>query len=143
MEHVYDFYKPDLTSEYPTVDGALSNECYGRSVDKCYSAYLSKSKQKQTVNTVADYFIFHSPYTKLVQKSFARLLWNDEKVPGSSFTRDVEKQYMAQSKSLFDDKVAPSLTLAKNCGNMYCASVWAGLVSLVCSDQDLVKKNKL
>lgn len=141
MEHVYDFYKPDLTSEYPTVDGALSNECYGRSVDKCYSAYLSKSKQKQTVNTVADYFIFHSPYTKLVQKSFARLLWNDEKVPGSSFTRDIEKQYMAQSKSLFDDKVAPSLTLAKNCGNMYCASVWAGLVSLVCSDQDLVKKN--
>ena len=28
MEHVYDFYKPDLSSEYPVVDGHLSIRCY-------------------------------------------------------------------------------------------------------------------
>ena len=27
--------------------------------------------------TKADAFVFHTPYCKLVQKSFARLLWND------------------------------------------------------------------
>ena len=28
MDHVYDFYKPDLSSEYPVVDGHLSIRCY-------------------------------------------------------------------------------------------------------------------
>jgi hydroxymethylglutaryl-CoA synthase len=35
MEHAYDFYKPDVKSEYPTVDGKLSIDCYLRAVDSC------------------------------------------------------------------------------------------------------------
>lgn len=42
MRHSYDFYKPDLTSEYPHVDGQLSMRCYAEAVDKCYEAYLSR-----------------------------------------------------------------------------------------------------
>ena len=41
MEHAYDFYKPDLLSEYPVVDGKLSIECYLNALDKCYSRYRS------------------------------------------------------------------------------------------------------
>lgn len=33
MEHAYDFYKPNLSSEYPTVDGKLSVTCYYRALD--------------------------------------------------------------------------------------------------------------
>lgn len=35
MEHVYDFYKPDLSSEYPVVDGKLSIQCYLRALGGC------------------------------------------------------------------------------------------------------------
>lgn len=42
MEHAYDFYKPDLMSEYPVVDGKLSIECYLSALDRCYSVYRKK-----------------------------------------------------------------------------------------------------
>lgn len=43
MEHVYDFYKPDLQSEYPVVDGKLSIQCYLGALDKCYQRYRNKA----------------------------------------------------------------------------------------------------
>ncbi len=42
MQHAYDFYKPDLVSEYPVVDGKLSIECYLSALDRCYSVYCNK-----------------------------------------------------------------------------------------------------
>jgi hydroxymethylglutaryl-CoA synthase len=45
MQHVYDFYKPDMASEYPTVDGKLSIECYLRALDRCYSTYCKKARK--------------------------------------------------------------------------------------------------
>ena len=42
MEHVYDFYKPDLMSEFPVVDGKLSIQCYLGALDKCYARYCKK-----------------------------------------------------------------------------------------------------
>jgi hydroxymethylglutaryl-CoA synthase len=84
ISHAYDFYKPVLDSEYPIVDGKLSIQCYLSSLDKCYNLYKKKfSNEFKELDssefniTKADAFIFHSPYCKLVQKSFARLLWND------------------------------------------------------------------
>ena len=41
MEHVYDFYKPDLSSEYPVVDGKLSIQCYLRALGGCRGAGLT------------------------------------------------------------------------------------------------------
>ncbi|MCJ1473799.1 3-hydroxy-3-methylglutaryl coenzyme A synthase [Lambiella insularis] len=95
MKHVYDFYKADLTSEYPIVDGHYSVNCYTEAVDACYKSYqerkgkLQKSKvngltngvHKETVSTTAldefDYMVFHAPTCKLVSKNYARLLYND------------------------------------------------------------------
>lgn len=42
MQHAYDFYKPDLMSEYPVVDGKLSIECYLSALDRCYTVYRNK-----------------------------------------------------------------------------------------------------
>lgn len=78
--HVYDFYKPDLESEFPRVDGKLSIQCYLSSLDKCYQRLIEKSKKKYSEAITLESFdgiIFHSPYCKLVQKSLARLLLND------------------------------------------------------------------
>lgn len=46
MEHAYDFYKPDLSSEYPVVDGPLSIQCYLRALDRCYAVYRRKAESQ-------------------------------------------------------------------------------------------------
>ena len=42
MEHAWDFYKPDLSSEFPEVDGPLTISCYFRALDRCYQKYLER-----------------------------------------------------------------------------------------------------
>lgn len=96
-----------------------------------------------------DYFVFHCPYSKLVQKSFARLAFNDflrdpenakyeamapfKDLPRQeTYTnRDIEKAFMGVTKDSFVKKVSPCLVVPKNTGNMYCGSVYGGLVSLI------------
>lgn len=194
MKHAYDFYKPNLASEYPVVDGHFSNECYTRAVDACYKAYSTKTtvpvsggqlngkinghsigllnghgNHKNTVNGVNplereikeekfplstlesfDYMCFHSPNTKLVAKSYARLFYNDylscptakiyNSVPPSlsslpyeaSLTdKTLEKHFMELSKSAFGQSVKPGTLLPKMCGNMYTASLYSSLASLL------------
>jgi hydroxymethylglutaryl-CoA synthase len=35
MDHVYDFYKPNVQNEYPIVDGKLSIDTYLNALDNC------------------------------------------------------------------------------------------------------------
>ena len=79
MEHTYDFYKPDLSSEYPIVDGKLSIQCYLKALDICYQRFGSKAGTADAPFTIRDasFFAFHSPFARLVQKSLARLKLND------------------------------------------------------------------
>ncbi|KAI7861538.1 putative 3-hydroxy-3-methylglutaryl coenzyme A synthase [Spinellus fusiger] len=153
MEHAYDFYKPDMHSEYPIVDGKFSNLCYLRAFDACYSRYmkrLSKSLNKEIASMEdVDYVVCHSPYAKLVTKSFARASYNDFLADSSneryaslaSFAslsyedslqdRDLEKACTTLTKAGYGQKVGPAAYVPKQIGNMYTAAVWAGLVSLV------------
>uniref|UniRef100_A0A182YJ82 Hydroxymethylglutaryl-CoA synthase n=1 Tax=Anopheles stephensi TaxID=30069 RepID=A0A182YJ82_ANOST len=158
MKHAYDFYKPDLSSEYPVVDGKLSIQCYLSALDACYQLYRKKFAERHpdivtpvTLDTF-DAMIFHSPYCKLVQKSLARIGLNDfmlasadqraklfqgleqfEKVrlEDTYFDRDVEKAFMARYAASFEAKTKRSLHLASQVGNMYTPSVYSCLVSLL------------
>lgn len=157
MRHAYDFYKPDLSSEYPVVDGKLSIQCYVGALDQCYQLYRKKAQKVDPTNVGLESFsavVFHAPYCKLVQKSLARLVFNDyyltpddqkeAKYPGlgnfkdykleNTYTdRDLEKALMTLSKKTFEDKTQQSLLLANQVGNMYTSSVYSGLVSLLVS----------
>jgi len=169
--HAYDFYKPDLTSEYPVVDGQYSIKCYTEALDNCYRAYNAReeklhaignglngingtsSHKEETIETPLDRFdhiVFHSPTCKLVSKSYGRLLYNDflkepsnplfASVPESiksldysaSFTdKSVEKTFMDLAKKRFQARVQPSIELPTMCGNMYSASVYSSLCSIL------------
>lgn len=64
------------------VDGKLSQWAYLSSVDTCYRRYKEKYSVKYPTQDAInvdhfDYFAFHSPYNKLVQKGFARFLYGD------------------------------------------------------------------
>lgn len=101
MANSWDFFKPDLSSEYPTVDGPETLVAYLGSIDKAWDTYRAKTaqfaaRQAKTNGAAAaptifgnaisseilaktklddfDYTIFHSPYSKLVQKGFGRLV---------------------------------------------------------------------
>lgn len=157
MKHAYDFYKPDLTSEYPTVDGKLSIQCYLNALDNCYQLYCKKACQRflkdKTVDLNSfDFLLFHTPFCKLVQKSVGRLMLNDflntppEKIPHlypgldnfknvklneCYFDKNVEKAFVTSSKNIFENKTHPSLLIANQIGNMYTPSLYGGLVSLL------------
>ncbi|KAF2859869.1 erg13, 3-hydroxy-3-methylglutaryl-CoA (HMG-CoA) synthase [Piedraia hortae CBS 480.64] len=129
VKHAYDFYKPDLTSEYPFVDGQYSIRCYTEAVDNCYKAYNAREKKlKQTngANGVGseetpldrfDYMCFHSPTCKLVSKSYARLLYNDYLAnPSSELFKDVpsELKDVPYEQSITDKNVEKTfVALAK------------------------------
>ncbi|KAG4378935.1 hypothetical protein GLYMA_17G132300v4 [Glycine max] len=155
MAHAYDFYKPNLASEYPVVDGKLSQTCYLMALDSCYnhlSHKYEKQEGKQFSISDAEYFVFHSPYNKLVQKSFARLVFNDF-LKNASFvdeaakeklepfatlsgdesyqSRDLEKASQQVAKPQYDAKVQPTTLIPKQVGNMYTASLYAAFISLI------------
>jgi len=166
MEDAYDFYKPNLESEYPVVDGKLSITCYLRALDSCYNGYKQKFERhfKQPFETTksVDYAVFHSPYTKLVMRSYARLLWNDF-VHGSTNPtlaklapfKNLSKEDSYMDKNLqkvldeisvagFNKQVDPSTLLARRLGNTYCGSLYGGLMSLLGNAaDDLLKKRIL
>jgi hydroxymethylglutaryl-CoA synthase len=96
-----------MSSEYPTVDGKFSQVrvlvsgewdirccdetplslpsqvCYLKAVDDCYLGTMSKLTRQSkrhtflSLDTAFDYMCFHSPYNKLVQQSFRRMLFLD------------------------------------------------------------------
>ncbi|XP_006861371.1 PREDICTED: hydroxymethylglutaryl-CoA synthase, mitochondrial [Chrysochloris asiatica] len=160
MEHVYDFYKPDLASEYPVVDGKLSVQCYFRALDRCYAFYRHKiqNQWKQAGNdrpfTLEDFqfMIFHTPFCKLVQKSLARLMFNDFlaassdtqarhykgletfrglKLEDTYTNRDVDTAFQKASLDMFNKKTKASLYLSTHNGNMYTSSLYGCLASLL------------
>ncbi|NXC72921.1 HMCS2 protein, partial [Anhinga anhinga] len=161
MEHAYDFYKPDLASEYPVVDGQLSIQCYLRALDRCYAVYRRKAETQwqqagiQRPFTLDDFkfIIFHTPFCKLVQKSVGRLLLNDflaapnpdtaagtykglqpfrgVKLEDTYTSKEVEKAFQAASQEIFNQKTKPSLLLASRNGNMYTPSMYGCLASLL------------
>lgn len=157
MEHAYDFYKPNFTSEYPVVDGHFSLSCYVKALDFCYKHY-SKKVTKDASKTVGlldhfDYNAFHVPTCKLVTKSYARLLFNDFKLNPTKFAdlidadttarlqllsyeqtltdKEVEKLFVGLAKEPSKTRLLPALQVPTNTGNMYTASAWVALSSLL------------
>jgi hydroxymethylglutaryl-CoA synthase len=165
IKHAYDFYKPDLTSEYPVVDGHYSVNCYMEALDACYKAYNQREeKLKKNTNGNGtngthsqeapldrfDYMAFHTPTCKQVQKSYARLLYNDylndpsapvfAEIPAevkdisyqnSLADKTIEKAFMALSKKRFAQRGQPATRVPTMCGNMYTASLYSSLCSLL------------
>ncbi|KAL3662690.1 hypothetical protein V7S43_012098 [Phytophthora oleae] len=159
--NVWDFYKPNVSSEYPTVDGKLSNACYLHALDECYQLFCKKSEavakpegEELGVASV-DYAVFHSPYNKLVQKSFARLLfldsrrllnngeeaakerfaplskWVDTPLVDTLNDRELDLAVRGVAKEDFKTKVAPSCTISQQLGNCYTAAVYMNLATLI------------
>jgi len=165
MEDVYDFYKPKMDSEYPIVDGKLSNSCYLRSIDICFDRFADKFEKTNgrafSLDKDVQHAVFHLPYTKLVQKSFARMAFADaRRYPDSSkyvsklapflsmnneesyTNRDMEKAALDVTASDYKSKVFPSTLAGRKIGNIYTGSLYAGLCSLIAQTDDSIIGNR-
>ena len=163
MANTYDFYKPNLSSEYPEVDGPVSVVTYVAALDAAYTTYKEKvakiaKRADRDSSDVAfsldsiDYAIFHSPYGKQAVKGHARMMYNDFKTSPSdpkyanipdaetlvslpqakSLTdKNVEKTFVAASKASYAKKTDPGMACSKRLGNMYTASLYGCLASLL------------
>ena len=68
-------------SEYPTVDGHHSMQIYINAMKQCYLKLREKfaaryNHQHLNINDFS-YFAFHTPFSKMVQKSFLALILAD------------------------------------------------------------------
>lgn len=166
MTHAYDFYKPDMKSEYPMVNGHLSISCYMSALDGCYAelrrnaarltsdnhpeAAAILAKEHQSLIDVFDFMAFHTPNCKLVSKSYGRLLYNDflnnksraefASLPQhlrdlpyeeSLKSKDLEKAFLELSKQRFVSRIEPCIRAPSLCGNMYTASLYCSLISVL------------
>jgi len=151
-EHVYDFYKPNLDSEYALVDGHLSNTVYLRSLDVTYNGLMQVTGKRSVADF--DYLLFHSPYNKLVAKAVGRCLYNDfvrssdevpaelaealapwkpDAVPPSSTYADrgLDKALKQASASTYKEKCAPGAYLSKQIGNSYTGALYVNIAALL------------
>lgn len=97
-----------------------------------------------------DFMAFHTPNCKLVSKSYGRLKYNDclisisdsewEGIPEelrklgyqeSLREKALEKSLVAVTKDLFKERVEPCIIAPSLCGNMYTASLYCSLISLI------------
>ena len=148
----YDFYKPALGSEYPAVDGKLSQSCYLEAVDACYNGTMARLGAARLADAF-DFMAFHSPYNKLVAQSFRRCLFNDARraaaagaplpaalaalepfarLPAAATlaNRDLDKALAALGAAEYAAAVGPTEALSKAIGNSYAAALHANLLCL-------------
>ncbi|EUB55728.1 Hydroxymethylglutaryl-CoA synthase, cytoplasmic [Echinococcus granulosus] len=90
MRHRYDFCKPVMKSIFPEVDGKLSITCYKEAVLSCYRLYREKVEKftgrkvrvigdRSKCEFPIDFVCFHSPFYRLVAKSFGWMVLQDVK----------------------------------------------------------------
>lgn len=167
MGHTYDFFKPRLGAEYPVVKGQETVDTFVHAMDECYDRFRARAKVKDGVPfsmRSVDYAVFHAPFNKMVQKSFARLLYSDflASAPGedpffepveqfrglerasSHRDRDAQRAFVALAKPMYEQKVAPGAWLGVEIGNCYTASLYSSLAALVMERKnDLIDKRIL
>jgi hydroxymethylglutaryl-CoA synthase len=80
MAHSYDFYKPNMNSESPVVNGRASVESYLNSLVQCYRGLRMKHLKicNERISLQAfDQVLFHTPFYKQVKKAFLKLCLED------------------------------------------------------------------
>lgn len=119
----WDFYKPNLSSEFPTVDGKHSQDCYLEALCSCVAKIYDWKEY--------DYNLFHSPYHGLVKKGSA---WaNKIAYEGGHFnpSRDEITDAQNKYKDVYQRKVLPGSELSQKIGNTYTCSLYFNLAWLV------------
>jgi hydroxymethylglutaryl-CoA synthase len=160
---LHTFFFPTQYLNHFLGKGALSQVCYYQAIEDVYERLARNIKKAKGENEstffdadTPDYWVFHAPYNKLVQKSYGRLFLADarrcheeghEKKESDAahplaqwLTKPIEETYndkeldsalKAVSAKSYEQRFKDSNSASKLIGNTYTASVFLGLASLI------------
>ena len=158
----YDFYKPHMESEYPVVNGHYSMKLFSSVLNECYEGFKAKHKEQNNTQINLknfDYFCFHCPFTKQVEKGFLNLFYKELTEGNYNPSNMTEYKNFMQEKPKFEeqltqrylremlqqelnDKLAPSFALSRKVGNIYTGSLYLCLMSLIFAKEDAHLRQK-
>ena len=143
MAHEFDFYKPIPASEYPVVDGKHSINCYIEAIASCYTE-LKKRLGFKKVEDIASFMAFHSPFYKMVKKSFQKMMHMDLQATKDNLQgleleaaqldykeKRCQELINTVTQEKWDRLVEASTFMGKNIGNTYCGALPFSLLSLI------------
>ena len=157
--NAFDFYKPELEHDFPTVNGKLSTDLYIKSLIKCWQR-LPDTPNKSLGKY--DFFCFHCPFTKQVRKAYLALMFNELKNNDkfvnefnidksqqqeliklsqqnvSFYNRKIQNIVKPLFRKQVKDKLESGLLLPTMIGNIYTGSLYLSLISIF-----FVHRNKL
>lgn len=153
-----DFFRPNWSHE-AVVDGKYSIDVYLDCVGAAFTAFAERASRAQgtrpeAVHAAIDHYLFHVPFPRMAEYAAARVFlgqWLEDpamrervvaEVPGAaalrsgdtaSARREVERALAKSSlfRQMFESKVAPSLALSRDIGNVYSGSLYLALASLL------------
>ena len=163
--NAYDFYKPELSHDYPTVNGKFSTDIYIKSFILSWKRF--KQRTGKSLNDF-EYFCLHCPFTKQVRKSFIGLIFNemksdpefliefnlsdeDKKIYENFlssdtlfYNRKLQAFLIKITSKLVKNKLEQGLYIPSCIGNIYTGSLYLSLISLIYSFENNQKnlKNK-
>ncbi|MHA7841255.1 MAG: hydroxymethylglutaryl-CoA synthase [Gammaproteobacteria bacterium] len=125
-DDVMDFWRPNYRDE-ALVDGRHSTKCYLNSLEKTWQHYHEVTARAFHQH---DYFCYHVPVPKLVEKAHKHLMRiNDQ---GSHYSSDI-----------FQQQVGASLAYCVLAGNCYSASLYVALLSLLANTNDDLSNKRI
>jgi len=108
-EPAFDFWRP-VGEAYPRVDGPLSLDCYMRGAESCFRQLIGTRDAKAALAEFGD-ICFHVPFPKMVKKAVVH-------------TATALGLSEAETASLYEQKVEPTMRLNQRVGNAYTAALW-------------------
>jgi hydroxymethylglutaryl-CoA synthase len=147
-----DFFRPNWSAA-AVVDGKYSIDVYLDCMEGALSDYVGRVERARGAGGIYDaaaHFLFHVPFPRMAEYAALRMfgrLWLDDPAARSTLEREVPtdlarkdfERSLAKSqlfRDAFAAKVARSLTLARDIGNAYSASLYLALVSLLEETRD-------
>lgn len=115
---VMDTCRPQPHIETGNAD--LSLFAYIDCLEACVKDYQIRTHEEDIVNAF-DYFVFHTPFGGMVKGAFRHLM------------RKLKRMKVEEADAIFNSKVAPSIVFPSLVGNLYSASLYSALISLLCN----------
>lgn len=149
-ESVFDFFKPrrhfkkedlsnapesfpdkiEIFTDEPVFDGQYSNQCYQDRIREAYQHYQEVSgKAKPSANW--RYLIFHLPYAFHGKRVFTEIYSLENELP---YSTPEEKKAVAKSEDyikFINEKIEKTQRASSEIGNMYTASIFMALLSVL------------
>jgi len=130
--NVMDFWRPGFSSS-SIVNGKYSIDCYLHSLKETYLHYR---KNGGASYRDLKYILFHLPFPRMGWKALQTVADTEAKLGGEAVSEE-------EAAAIYEEKVVPGSLGAREIGNVYCASLYLALASLLETQKDRASGEKV